>query len=146
MAHKRKETRSLFLLLSAKERKSLILILYRTIQADMPHSGLRQTDIVKEQMDNFFIPSTRHLCHSCEKTATRASENKSRAFYHRSISTIWAQTYLSQQMNIGPTLKRNFGVDFLESSRDTPRVWFLVFVVQGLDLLLLLRLAQFGWI
>ena len=40
------------------------------------------------------------------------------------------------------TLECNFGVEFSESTRDSPGVGFLIFVVQRLNLLLLLLLAE----
>lgn len=50
------------------------------------------------------------------------------------------------KIKLGPKhiLKCNFGVEFPEGTRDSPRVWFFVFVVQWLDLLLFLLLAQLG--
>ena len=42
------------------------------------------------------------------------------------------------------TLECNFGVEFSEGTWDSPGVWFLIFVVQRLNLLLLLLLAELG--
>ena len=51
---------------------------------------------------------------------------------------------MPQEENLKPplTLECNFGVEFSESTWDSPGVGFLIFVVQWLNLLLLLLLAE----
>lgn len=94
--------------------------------------------------------------HSC----THGCRHKSRELEHDSLTIIcikvktplkcihvptWTNTceMFRKKNNTMISSKGNFCVKFLESSRDSPWVWILVFVVQRLDFLLFLLLAEF---
>lgn len=94
--------------------------------------------------------------HSC----THGCRHKSRELEHDSLTIIcikvktplkcihvptWTNTceMFRKKNNTMISSEGNFCVKFLESSRDSPWVWILVFVVQRLDFLLFLLLAEF---
>lgn len=93
--------------------------------------------------------------HSC----THGCRHTSHELEHDSLTIICIKVkiwnvymYLHEQIHVKHSEKKNntmislegdFRVKFLESSRDSPWVWILVFVVQRLDFLLFLLLAEF---